>query len=328
MPRQIDERTLEDAGRYYAAQFTGGNEQRREWVMRQFFNFTYRDEHAFVLAAAKDFLGRKALPDFENMADRVFAPRDPAVFEKLLREKLAISVDGDHIEGRIGSSKVGERFIRFHDIEVETPDSLLYRRIMRRRGVIIPKADRETHVKTVPYYWPIYAGEGHERARSDGLGVADPLPEGTPGLPLGATTWSNESVIAALDAGLALIDEGTGAGIIRGSDGSQPAGPDTAFAGNQLFLCVGSDPFFNGATDDNPGAVAAADTIAADSSAGMTGTLTYCRISATNDGATPLDDHIDGAAGTSGQQFNLNTLSIVSGANVEFTSGSATLAET
>ncbi len=57
------------------------------------------------------------------------------------------------------------------------------------------------------------------------------------------------------------------------------------------------------------------------------GTLGYCRASATNDGATPLDDHIDGEAGTSGADFNFNMLSIVSGATVSLTSWTVTMPE-
>ncbi|MCH8809732.1 MAG: hypothetical protein IH993_07875 [Proteobacteria bacterium] len=62
-------------------------------------------------------------------------------------------------------------------------------------------------------------------------------------------------------------------------------------------------------------------------SADATGTLGYCRASSSNAADTPLDDHIDGEAGTSGADWNFNTLSIVAGATVSATAWTVTLPE-
>jgi hypothetical protein len=89
-----------------------------------------------------------------------------------------------------------------------------------------------------------------------------------------------------------------------------------------------TDPAFGAAADAAPGAIATAATITGDSSADATGTAGYCRASSTTDGATPLDDHIDGEAGASGADFNFNTVSIVSGASVDITAFTVSLPET
>ena len=141
------------------------------------------------------------------------------------------------------------------------------------------------------------------------------------------TRISNECAILACDAIVDNLDEGTGAAVIQGRTGSQPADPDTTVTGTLLFTLVCSDPAFGNASDAAPGATATASSITDDSSADATGTLGYCRASATNDGSTPLDDHIDGEAGTSSADFNFNTLSIVSGSTVSMTSWTATMPE-
>jgi len=141
------------------------------------------------------------------------------------------------------------------------------------------------------------------------------------------TRISNECAVLACNAIVDNLDEGTGAAVIQGRTGAQPADPDTTVSGTLLFTLVCSDPAFGNAADAAPGATATASSITDDSSADATGTLGYCRASATNDGATPLDDHIDGEAGTSGADFNFNTLSIVSGSTVSMTSWTATMPE-
>ena len=78
-------------------------------------------------------------------------------------------------------------------------------------------------------------------------------------------------------------------------------------------------PGFNGATDLAPDAEAAANAIADDVSADATATLGYCRASSADTIITLKNAHIDGEAGTSGADFNFNTLAIVSGATVSMT---------
>lgn len=141
------------------------------------------------------------------------------------------------------------------------------------------------------------------------------------------TRISNECAILACDAVVDNLDEGTGAAVIQGRTGAQPADPDTAVTGTLLFTLVCTDPAFGNAADNTGSARATAAAITDDSSADATGTLGYCRASATNDGATPLDDHIDGEAGTSGADFNFNTLSIVAGATVSMTAWTVDMPE-
>jgi hypothetical protein len=272
----------------------------RDFVMQQFFNFTFKDEFAYVLAAIKGELGSTALNDFERRAKEIFKPRKDQVFEDLLAERLAIDVDGQHIPGTIGAVQVANR-------------------------VVGKRVNHHGNVKNI--YWPVYAGEGEERAA--GNDTLDPLPLHTEPLPLGAlnTRISNEVAILMCDAAVDNLDEGTGAAVIQGRSGAQPADPDTAVTGTLLFTLVCSDPAFGNAVDAAPGATATASAITDDSSADATGTLGYCRASSTNDGATPLDDHIDGEAGTSGADFNFNTLAIVSGATISMTSWTVTCPE-
>ena len=93
------------------------------------------------------------------------------------------------------------------------------------------------------------------------------------------------------------------------------------------FTLTCSATAFGVAGDDNPGALKTANAITDDSSADATITLGYCRASSSNAADTPLDDHIDGEAGTSGADFNFNTLSIVSGSTVSMTAWTTTLPE-
>jgi len=309
--RTLDTRTLDGAAMYYASEFlrpdtvhpfnksrfTGG----RGLVLQDLFNITFKDEFDYLMNAIKGELGPRALKDFEALAKERFSPRDDKVFVQLLADKLAITPDGKHIPGKIGTTQLhGRRVVG---------------RRVNDRGI----------VKELT--WPIYAGEQEERIA--GSDVPDPLPEGTRGLSIGAanTRISNEAALLACDAVVDRLDEGSGAAIIQGRTGTQPADPDTAATGTVLFTLVCSDPAFGSATDANPGGRATASAITDDSSADATGTLGYCRASSSNDGATPLDDHIDGEAGTSGSDFNFNTLSIVAGATVSLTSWTVTMPE-
>ena len=141
------------------------------------------------------------------------------------------------------------------------------------------------------------------------------------------TRISNESALLGANALVDNLDEGAGAAVIQGRTGAQPADPDTAVSGTLLFTLTCSNPAFTAATDAAPGALKTASSITDDSSADATGTLGYCRASSTTTPPTPIDDHIDGEAGTSGADFNFNTVAIVSGATVSMTSWTVTLPE-
>lgn len=141
------------------------------------------------------------------------------------------------------------------------------------------------------------------------------------------TRISNAAARAACDAVVDSLDGGAGAGLLRGYTGAQPADPDTAASGTLLFTLVLSDPAFGAAADNNPGGRATANSITSDTSADATGTLGYCRGWSSNDGSTPLNAIIDGEAGTSGADFNFNTVAIVSGATVSLTSWTVTMPE-
>jgi len=139
------------------------------------------------------------------------------------------------------------------------------------------------------------------------------------------TRLAAATAIAACNAVVDALDGGTTAATIRGRTGTQPADPDAAESGTLLFTLTCTDPAFGGAVDGAPGGVATASAITDDSSADATGTLTYCRAGATGTGA---DDIIDGEAGTSGADFNFNTVSIVSGSTVSMTSWTVTMPQT
>lgn len=313
--RQLDEATLTGAARYYAEQYEGRG--RREFVWAEFFKFAFKDEFEFLYQRVREMMGRDSALSFER--NNVFSPREDAIFERLLREKLAIDRHGEHIGGCVGTTQIGMRDLGFHDVEVEAPWSIRRRKALGMR-LHEPGSVRETIVRSVRHYWPIYAGEGHERA--DGSSAVDPLPEGVVGLAVGASNpgISNECAILSVDATVDNLDEGTGAAVIQGRTGTQPADVDTTTTGTLLFTLVMSDPAFGAAADNTGKATATASAITDDSSADATGTLTYCRVSATNDGATPLDDHMDGGAGTSASDFVFNTVSIVAASTVSMSS--------
>jgi hypothetical protein len=334
--RALELETLEGAARHYAGEwlrpdrksvsgkvFIGGP----SYVLQDLKNVTYKDEHEFLVKGVKEWLGAKALAEFERAAKETFAPRDDKVFHQLLKDKLAIDPNGNHVEGAIGTVEVGTRPIARRLFRVETLASVMYR---RANGLPRGWKGSQYVQREGLYTWPVYAGEAEERvAEEQGLrsGVADPLPDDAiptlpdgrrPG-PLNATNpnISIEACQAALDAITARLDEGSTAATIRGRTGSQPVDPDASETGTLLFTLTMTDPAFPASADDSPGALATASAIADDTSADATNTLTYCRVGATGTGA---DDHIDGSAGTSAADFIFNTVSIVSGATVSMSS--------
>lgn len=297
------------------------------YVAQELYNYTFKDVHDFMVEQVRDHLGKSDLSDFDKLCADRFTPRDDALFEELLARKLAINPMGEHIPGKIGTTVVDSRVVGKR-LKNGMPPRRFIRKLLDAGvdpEIIKRLRDDKFHIKNM--YWPIYEGESIERAAESG--VADELPEGAQPLSAGAVvvTWSNEYVLTALDAGNDLMDEGTGAGVLKGRTGAAPADADTAATGSVLFTNVGSDPFFNAGSDAVGSASASAASISDDTSADATGTLGYVRGSATNDGSTPLDDHFDANVGTSGAAFNFNTLSIVAGATVSITSLSNSISE-
>ena len=317
MARTLDTITLSNATKHYAGLFMADSgKYDRDWVMREFFNFTFKDEHEYLIEAIRGQLGSDAMRDFEERAEAVLTPRSDEVFKGLLSDKLAITPAGEHIPNVIGTIVVGSRTIG---------------RRVTRHGV-----------KNAT--WNVYAGEDEERVAGnvrpvgeDGDG-ADPLPPDDTlfpdetahmGLPTVMQMALNTNVSiafaqAGVDAALDLLDEGTVDGVIEGRTGAQPVDPDAAVTGTLLFSLDLGTPGFGASTDATPGALGTAAAIADDVSADATATLSYCRASSANTLIVPLNDHIDGEAGLSGADFNFNTLAIVSGATVSMTSWTVT----
>lgn len=119
------------------------------------------------------------------------------------------------------------------------------------------------------------------------------------------TTVRNNMCNALVDA----IDVGS-------TDASGDFGLYTSAFGTLLALLTFSAPAFGNASTG----VATANAITADSSADATGTAAQIRIR-DRDNTTVFD----GTAGTSGEDFNLNTVSITSGSAVSCTSFTVTV---
>lgn len=325
--------TLNNAAAYYAKEFmkpdaydprtptklVGG----KNFVMQNFYNFRFKDEFTFMVERVTALMDQGYLAAWKKAQADTFEPRDDATHEALLAEWLAVNPAGEHLPGVIGKTEIGRRRVgkRVVAIEQRAPRTV-GDRLRFRPGKLL-----EVRHRVVNDHWPVYAGEIEERAAESG--VADPLPAGADPWPVSAVMATNPRIanvaaIAACDAIVDLLDGGSTAATIRGRTGSQPADPDASESGTLLFTLTMSDPAFGSASDANPGGRATASAITDDSSADATGTLGYCRCGATGSGA---DDLIDGEAGTSGADFNFNTLSIVSGATVSMSSFTVTVPE-
>ncbi len=312
MPRPLEIATLDRAARDYAGFFLEPNRKSvsgdrwisgSERIKQDFVAFTYKDEFDYLVQMIRKELGSAALR-FDDLMTQHFTPRDDRVFERLLADKLAITSTGEHIEGKIGTTQLGTRIVG------------QYTKIIKTRRGDIPL------VKNA--YWPIYAGEGHERVA--GSGVADPLPEGAEPLGVGAavTNLSAEAAILAVDAMADASDEGSAAANIRIRTGSQPVDPDATETGTLLVTLVCSDPAFSAGVDDADGSVSAALDTVTPANASATGTAGYGRMAAAGAGA---DDHIDGNCGVIDEAFLFDTVSIVSGSLVNISSGSLGLSQ-
>ncbi len=326
MAREMLTDVLDEAAKVYAGHFNLPSQfaqkgdpkvaiSGREWGLQNLYNCTFKDEHLHLMKVFKEYLGPASLKEFEAESSR-YTPRDDAVFAALLAEKLAITPDGNHIPGKVGTTNFGSRNV----------------------------GQRMSRYGKAGAFWPIYAGEEEERALGhvrekgkDGPGC-DPLPPTDtfwPGedLHMGRMTElfalnTNVGIVfaqAAIDPALLLLDAGSVAGFVNGREGAQPADPDAAESGVLLFSLTLTTPTpFATATDAAPDALATAAAITDDTMADATNTLSYCRGNSSNSLFTPLDAHIDGEAGTSGADFNFNTLAIVAAATVSLTSWTVT----
>ncbi len=334
MTRHLETATLDQAARDYAGFFMLPNRKSiagkrwisgPEWAKQDLFALTFKDEFNHVVERMRALLGGEARAELDAII-KGFPKRENKVFEKLLAEKLAISLGGDHIEGKIGTTEVGRRVVGRGGILKRAPIV---------RPVVPGQVGGEWHIvsyreRMLPtrQEWPVYMGEGIERADGrvrDKMGVgpgADRLPETAEALPVGAnvTNMAAETLVLGLDAMGDDMDIGAAAGEIRGRVGAQPTDPDNTESGALLFTMVCNDPAFTGAVDDADGSCSKAmNSVTDDSSADATDTLGYCRMAATGAGS---DDIFDGNAGTSDEAFVFNTVAIVSGSTVSLTSGS------
>ncbi len=285
----------------------------REWALQSLYMADFKDEFEHLIEKFRAQLGPEPLADFERVVAKRYTPRSDEVFAELLAEKLAITPDGDHIPGMVGTVVVGNRNV----------------------------GQRLTRHGKLNARWNIYAGEDEERVLGNVRTAGEDGP-GTDPLPPEDTLWANEtdhmgmpSVVmmalntnvsiafaqAALDPALDLLDEGSADGVLIGRDGAQPVDPNAAPAGTILFEMDLGTPGFAAAADGAPNAIATANAIADDTAANNTSTVTWVRVSSSNSVPTPLNDHIDGSAGISSGTFDFefNTAAIVSGATVSMT---------
>jgi hypothetical protein len=123
---------------------------------------------------------------------------------------------------------------------------------------------------------------------------------------------------AMCDTLVDAIDVG-GAGTLAIRSGTRPATTDTAVTGTLLATLTFSATAFGAATTASP-SVATAAAITSDSSADNTGTATWFRIF-TGSGTAIADGNV----GTSGEDLNLNTVSIVAGAVVSISAGTISM---
>src|SRR5687768_3042374 len=114
---------------------------------------------------------------------------------------------------------------------------------------------------------------------------------------------------AATDAIVDRLDAGAGAGKLRIYTGSQPASANDAATGTLLAEFTLADPAFGNSATGTATASAIADTTGL--AAGDAGWFRALDSNSTT--------CIDGSVGTSGQDLNLNTLTVSIGVNVSVT---------
>jgi len=298
--RALNTATLDQAARDYAGQwflptqYSRNDPSRptmgRDWVLDSFFRADFKDEFDYLLPRFRAQLGPDALAEFDKAAAAKLTPRDAALLEHLLETKLAIRPDGSYIPGKLVTTQIGTRLIG------ERPKVL---KLKKGREVTIMKKVFE----------PVYSGD------RDFMGSVGAL----------AMNISAEAAILALDALVDNFESEASTAVIKGYTGSQPLDPDAATTGTLLFTLSCAATAFGAASDQGGTVDAVAAAIGDDTSADATDTLGYVRASASADGSAETDPQIDGEAGTSGADFNFNTLAIVSGATVSMTAWTITL---
>ncbi len=282
----------------------------RDWILQSFFNADFKDEFEYLYPRFLAELGPTAKKDFLAATGDVFTPRNDADFEAILAKKLAINPAGEHLKGKIGTGVVGQRLGGMHTIEVETKESLAYRRKNK-----LDKSHRKTMVKVVPHRIDIYEGEVAEHGHQN---IADFIRDASGAF---AMNIGNADAILALDALLDSVDAGAGAATIDIRSGTQPVDPDAAATGTRAAALVMTATAFNGAADQSDGTVdAAAASIADSTTETATQTAGYFVVGSTTTPPTLIDQHISGLVATSGADMNFNTVAFVSGATVSITS--------
>lgn len=128
---------------------------------------------------------------------------------------------------------------------------------------------------------------------------------------------TNAVASAMCDALVDLLDNG----YLRIYDGTIPTNADTAIGAQVLLAELRFNATAFGAASNG---VATANAFTADSSANATGTASWFR-ALQSDGSTVI---MDGTVGTSGDDLNLNTVSIVTGAAVSISSMTVTMPKT
>lgn len=116
-----------------------------------------------------------------------------------------------------------------------------------------------------------------------------------------------------LDEITALIDAGTGAGLLRIYDGTRPTNADTAVGAQTLLAELTFSATSFPAATGTPGSMSA-NAITDDSSANATGTASWFRVVDSAGNAV-----MDGDVGTAGSDLNLNSTAIQSGITVSVT---------
>lgn len=61
----------------------------RDWIVQQMYNFTFKDEHEYIVARFREHLAgdSASLAAFDAMAAAKFTPRSDEVFRQLLEQK-------------------------------------------------------------------------------------------------------------------------------------------------------------------------------------------------------------------------------------------------
>ncbi len=283
----------------------------RDWILQSFYNSDYKDEFEYLYPRFLAELGPTAKKDFLAASGDVFTPRNDADLEAVLARKLAINPAGEHLKGKIGTGVVGQRLGGMHTIEVETPESLAYRRRNK-----LDKTHRKTWLKVVPARIDIYQGEIEEHGHQT---LANFIRDQSGAF---AMNIDAATAVLGLDAVLDAVDAGAGAATIDIRSGTQPVDPDAAATGTRAAALVMQATAFAGASDQSDGTVDAAATASINDSTSETATQTagYFVVGSTTTPPTLIDQMISGECGTSGADMNFNTLAFVSGATVSITS--------